>query len=332
MLSLEDGPLSGELRQRGIEVIILPKRRSYDFIFLFSLLRVIARKKIKLLHAHLLITDIYGWIAAKLSRTPFVITFHGKNLMNLKHGKSVFCFVAEHTDRVVFICDNIKEEIRESLRLPLNNCTTIYNGIDLHKSPVTYSPRIFAKNLGIHSSSLVVGSIGSLRPVKGYEILLEAVPSVAEAFPQVNFLIMGDGVLRDSLELKVKGLKLEKNVIFLGHRDDVSKIIRLFDVFVLPSLTEGVSIALLEAMAASRPVVATNVGGNPEVMVSNKTGLLVPPGSPGALSEAIIKLLQDKPMREQMGKAGRKRVVQHFSLEAFVNKHIELYESLVIKG
>lgn len=330
--ALEDGPVSRELRQKGIEVIILPKSRPYDIIFLLKLLHLISKEKVKLIHSHLLITDIYGWLAAKLSRIPIVITIHGKSLLNWKHGNRVFRFVAKRSNKIITVSNSIKDEIVKKLTLPLDNFITIYNGIDLSRFRDMTQDLTLKRHINIEPTSLMVGSIGGLRPVKDYGTLLESMPIVIQEFPEAKFVIVGDGPLKESLELKVKSSKLEKNVTFLGWRRDIPQILSDFDIFVLSSLTEGISISILEAMAMGKPVVATDVGGNPEVVEDDKTGFLAPQGDFQGLANAIIKLLKDKELREAMGRSGRRRVEEKFSLQTFVDKHIQVYDRLVTHG
>jgi glycosyltransferase involved in cell wall biosynthesis len=181
--------------------------------------------------------------------------------------------------------------------------------------------------LGIASTDPVIGVVGSLYPVKGHHHLLAAVPQVLRVYPQATFLIVGKGDLEDSLREEVMRRGLERAVRFLGYREDVPNLLSIMDIFVLPSLSEGLSLALLEAMAAGKPVVATNVGGNPELVRDGVTGFSVPPQDPDAIAGGILSLLGDERRRKIFGDNGRQRVKQYFSLEAMADNYQKLYET-----
>jgi glycosyltransferase involved in cell wall biosynthesis len=175
----------------------------------------------------------------------------------------------------------------------------------------------------------VVGVVGSLTWRKGIEILLQAAPSLFVKHPNCRILLVGDGPLRQHLVHTATQLGISHNVLFAGHHEDVAGILAAIDIFVLPSLREGLGVAVLEAMAAARPVVASRVGGIPESVIDGETGFLVPPGDHEALSRSIIRLLDDPPLREQFGKAGREQVEAKFSVEAMVQQYEALYQELL---
>ncbi len=327
--SLENGMVADQLKKNGIEVMILPKHRPYDLIFLLKLVWLIRKSKIKLIHSNLLISNIYGWMAARLSRIPMVITIHGKSFMHWKYGNKVFRFVAKHSNKIIAVSNNIKEEVIKRLTLPTDNFISIYNGVDLGRFQHKTSSETLKVSLNINSSDPIVGSVGGLRPVKDYQSLLKSFPIVLRKFPKTKFILVGDGPLKKSLKLEVKSLKLENNVLFLGWRTDIPELLAIFDIFALSSKTEGISISILEAMASRLPVIATNVGGNQEVVEDGKTGFLVSQGDFQSLANAIIKLLKDKQLREAMGINSKRRVEEKFSLRTFIDKHIEVYDTLL---
>ena len=175
----------------------------------------------------------------------------------------------------------------------------------------------------------MVGSLGRLHPQKGFSDLLTAFAQVRQRIPSVRLFVAGDGELRDDLEAQARSLGMAAVVTFAGVRADVSEVLAALDVFVLPSLWEGMPNAVLEAMASGLPVVATAVGGTPEVVVDGVTGLLVPPQDPGALAQAIGHLLRDPDLRRRMGRAGRRRVEEHFDVRETVRQVESLYETLL---
>ena len=178
----------------------------------------------------------------------------------------------------------------------------IYNGQDVSPPIGLEEKRCLRAGLGLEEDEQVVGVVGSLYPVKGHEYLLAAIPQVLRFHPHTTFLIVGRGDLRVAEE-EAKQRGLEKHVRFLGFREDVSALLSLMGIFVLPSLSEGLSIALLEAMASGKPVIATDVGGNPEVVVDDETGFLVPPRDADALAAKLLLLLADERYKqEDLGK------------------------------
>jgi len=326
--SLENGPLVQRLIQKNLKIVILPKKRPYDMMFLLKLIHLIRKERIKIIHSHSLISSVYGWIAAKSTHTPLVITLHGKSLFNLKRGNNLFPFLAKHCSKVICVSKDLEKEMKRR-GLSTKKLVVIYNGINLEKFYKRKPTNNLKKELDFNPSDLIVGSVGTLRAVKNYDCLLESVPQVLNKFPNTKFILVGDGPLKNILQKKAETLGISNSVIFLGQRNDIPRILSIFDLFVLPSVTEGISIALLEAMATELPVVATCVGGNPEVVLDNKTGLLIPPKDPDKLAKAIISLLGDKDKRLTMGKEGRKRVEKRFSIQTMVKQYGELYRSLL---
>ncbi|MCR4404994.1 MAG: glycosyltransferase [Candidatus Acetothermia bacterium] len=177
----------------------------------------------------------------------------------------------------------------------------------------------------------IITCVANLRPPKGHEYLIEALRELKERGLEFVALLVGDGPLRERLEESVQSLKLTEQVRFLGSRDhdEIPTILAITDVFVLPSLWEGLPTAIIEAMAAGCPVVGTAVGGMPELVIEGETGFLVPPGDPGALAERLELLLQDPALRNRLGEASADRVREHFSLERMVQQHQALYRALV---
>jgi glycosyltransferase involved in cell wall biosynthesis len=182
-----------------------------------------------------------------------------------------------------------------------------------------------------------VGLIANLRSIKGIKYFIEAASIISKTDSRVKFLIIGEnfnepGCTREEMELFAKKCNVDNNVHFLGKRTDIADIISIMDIGVVASLSEGFSNTILEYMAASKPVVATNVGGNKEAVVHNETGLLVSPESAIALAEAILSILKDKEMAFRYGAAGRKRVEEKFRLEKMIGQYEGLFDSVLVKN
>jgi glycosyltransferase involved in cell wall biosynthesis len=168
--------------------------------------------------------------------------------------------------------------------------------------------------------------VAALAAHKGQRYLVAAAAKVVHELPDTRFLIIGEGELRDQLERQVHDLGLDRHVVLTGFRGDVLGLVRSFDVFVMSSITEGLGSAILEAMACSRPVVATRAGGIPEAVAHEVTGLVVPPQDENALAAAILRLLKSPALRDQYGQAGRQRVIDSFSVDRLVQGTAEVYE------
>ncbi len=289
---------------KGVKPIIIPQlRRNVDplggLIALFKLYRLMRREKPHIVHTHTATAGLLGRLAARLAGVPVILhTFHGHVLHGyfgpLRSKALVWTerFLARLSDRIVTVSEGQRRDLAGYGVVPLQKITVVHLGFEL-------------------------------------EALLDAVARVQERTPAIRLLLVGDGDLRGDLEAQARSLGLSETVTFAGHRTDVPKALAVFDVFVLPSLWEGMPNVVLEAMAAGLPVVATAVGGTPEVVVDGVTGFLVPPRDPDALAEAITRLLRDPDLRRKMGQAGQKRIEQHFSIEETVRQTEALYEALL---
>jgi glycosyltransferase involved in cell wall biosynthesis len=236
-------------------------------------------------------------------------------------------------DKIITVSEAVRRVKIEKSNVSPEKVITIHNGIDtsLFTSHSNTSKQQFRKSLGIPDNVLLLGSVGRLHPSKGFSDLISALVKIKSKLKSVKVIIVGDGKLSNNLKLQVKYDKLSDAIEFIGLRNDVPDILSALDIFVLPSLWEAFGIAILEAMAAGKPVVATSVGGIPEVVIDGETGILVPASDPDALANAIIRLIEDEELRVKMGNAGRKRVLKHFTIQKMVNKTEQLYQELMIE-
>ena len=201
----------------------------------------------------------------------------------------------------------------------------IYNGVAPAQRVTDEEAQKCKAELGISGCYPLLGVVGSLYPVKGHRFLLDAMPEILRRWPEARVLVIGRGELEVALKEQVERLAIGANVHFLGMRQDVPRLLSVLDAFVLPSLSEGLSLALLEAMASGKPVVATLVGGNPELIDHGRTGFLVQPEDARDLASNLVKLLSDPGMMQQFGRQGEERVRQHFSMGQMVDRYRDLY-------
>jgi len=306
-----------------------------DLIAFVKLYRLLKRGRFGIVHTHCSKAGILGRWAARLARAPHIVhTPHG-NIFYGYYGKPfthLFIlmerFSARFTDRIITLTNKGREEhLRFKVGLP-DKFRTIYSGIDLSSFLGQKKERInVKKELGIPLNHRVVGSVARLVPVKDHFTFIKAAPLIAEAFPQVSFLLVGDGPLRNHVESLAAKLGVSQRMVITGMRDDIPRLLSAMDLVVLTSLNEGMGKSLVEAMAMGRAVVATDVGGVAEVVEDGTTGLLVPPSSPHLLAKAVIDLLRDDEKRGSFGQRGKKRVGK-FSAQLMIREIERLYLEL----
>lgn len=326
------GVLANEIEKFGIDVIELEKKRGIDYYATIKLARILREKRIQIIHSHNINAHIHSFLAAKIANTPIIITTkHGaglpfkNSLSKMLWTKSINLF----TDRIVTVSEDIKNILLNDGNINPNKITTIINGINIENYSREIDTRKKKREIGISDEDLIIGNVARLSREKGHNILLEAFSIVLKEVSNARLVLVGDGPLRKNLEDKAKELGIINKINFLGFRHDINELLKIFDVFVLPSITEGISLALLEAMSAGLPIVATNVGGNPEIVIDGQTGLLVPPNDPYSMSKAILKVMDDKNFAKQMGLAGKALAQKQFSIEAMVSQYEQLYQNIL---
>lgn len=332
-LSVE-GPVAAELNQNGVKVKSVPFRGlslPYNLVEVSRqfgrLVKFIRSEGPDIVHGLLFHAYTLGTFAAKVARVPIVIASR-RSLGHFK-GSKPHTVIAERianrmTDLIVANSEAVKKDVVHQENVEPSKVRVIYNGVDPALYDVPADP-VFKASLRIPERAMVVGVIANLIHYKGHRFFLQACEEVKGRIPEARFLLIGDGPLRGELERLAKELHLEEEVLFLGTRRDIPQLLSLMDVAVLPSLEEGFPNAVLEAMAAARPVVASRVGGVPEAVIHGETGLLVPPEEPGALAEAILELLDHPNRAITMGQAARLRIEKEFTLGAFLRQTETLY-------
>jgi len=322
----------GELRRRaaeGMELIDLAPRTEMDLSAAWRLARVVKQLGPDVIHAH----DAHGIAMASLALSIGASSMQGRSAPALvaarrldfhlrrnsfsrwKH-RQVDCYIAaSEAIRQMLIADGV----------PADRTVTVHDGIDVDHV-VAAPPVNVHEAFWLPHQAPVVGNVAALVPHKGQRHLIEAAHLVVREMPDARFVILGEGELREPLERQVREYHLEKHVLLPGFRTDVLGCIKGFDLFVLSSVTEGLGSSLLDAMACSRAIAATSAGGIPEVVVDGENGLLVPPRDHAALAGAIVRLLNDQPLRRQMGEAGLARVRSRFTVERMVAGTADVYE------
>ncbi len=252
-------------------------------------------------------------------RRPYLVaTIHSSRIRS-NEDQQILRELTPHMDRLIAVSKAIEHKLVDEGRTSVP-VTLIYNGVDLqrydHQEPCCTLPEEY----GMEPGSQIVGVVARLEPEKGHPTLLEAWPQVLRAVPDAYLLVVGEGSRRDALEAQARELRIAHRVVFTGRRDDVPAVTAALDVAVLPSYREAQGLTILEAMALSRPVVASNVGGIPEMIEDGVTGLLVPPHDPDALAAAIVRLLRDHSYADILARAGHDLVHDRFCIELMVRR------------
>jgi glycosyltransferase involved in cell wall biosynthesis len=279
-------------------------------------------------HAHLYspVACKDGLIAATLARVPAVVAT-AQLFVELPLSRFMYAqqrLVASVIDRYIAVSHDVATRLRQTFRLPARKIDVVHNGIPLTPFNRPAKTGLRAQWLGSREWPVVL-TIARLHQQKGHCYLLEAAALVPEAL----FVLAGDGPERAKLEAQAHQLGLSNRVLFLGHRQDIPDLLASCDLFVLPSLFEGLPLSILEAMAANKPVVASAIGGNDEAIIHQETGLLVPPAKPAALAAAIRTVLSDSHCGQRLAAAGKARVYRQFSAETMVQRVTQIYEEIL---
>jgi glycosyltransferase involved in cell wall biosynthesis len=298
---------------------------AFDLRWARAFAALVRKERVAVIHAHEFTANSYGSLMGQILGVPVVATVHGKSYYADRLKRRVAYRYVSRVSRMIAVSEDLKDYLVRRTGVAERRVCVIYNGVEASAPPPERASAIRTE-LGLGAFDHVIGAVGSLYPVKGHIHLLRALPDILRACPRTLLLLAGQGELEPGLKAEVAKLRLEEHVKFLGFRGDVPAILTLLDVFVLPSLSEGLSMALLEAMAAARPVVATRVGGNPEVVVDGDTGFLADAESPKALSDQVVRLLLDKTQAARIGERGRSRVHEKFSFRATVDQYQRCYD------
>jgi glycosyltransferase involved in cell wall biosynthesis len=325
-----EGAIGHELRDRGVKLIALHGKGKWDVRVIYRLWRVMRTERPDIVHAFLFLANIAARVIGRLLRVPVVIgSYRGVEIWKSRLYVFVDRLTAGWAHSMTCCSHAVRQDAMARIGGPSEKYVAIYNGVDIARFAGRTS--LTRGRIGLPDGVPAVGVVCRLsEPTKGLTILLEAFARLVRR-PQMEhcrLLVVGDGPARRMLEDLAIRLGLSENVVFAGMRRDVESVMPLVDLFVLPSRYEGFGIAIVEAMAASRPVVASAVGGIPEIVVHGQTGFLVAPGDVGGLVEAMWRVLRHPEQAVLYGLAGLERVRERFSIEATVRRHEELYETL----
>ncbi len=331
------GYYAEKIKNRGISLITLNVDKGISLLknirAIFILIKIIRKEKIKLLHTFLFRANFIGRIAGRLAGVTKVIS----SVRVMEKEKTYHLYFERITsflsDKFIVNSATLKSFVSEKMKINPERIETIYNGIDFLNLPKVEN-RIKRQELGYRENDVLIGTAGRLHKQKGLIYFLQAVKILTQSldYPIVQslrFLIIGDGPERKNLQSEISNLQLENRVQLLGWRTDAQEIISILNIFALSSLWEGTPNVVLEALAYARPVVATEVGGVPEIIENGVQGLLVEPANVQTLAEAIIRLLKNREEAKEMGEKGREKVEKYFTIDKMVRDTEKIYNQLL---
>jgi glycosyltransferase involved in cell wall biosynthesis len=298
-----------------------------------GLIKLIRRERVDMIQSHLLGSNVYCSLAGLVTRKPVVATFHGtvdigesERLKNIKFGAinlGARCIVA--------VSESLRQNIINRTPLSASKTTVIYNGIQASDFQHPHSDALRRQN-GWAREDIIIGSLGNIRQAKGYDILLQAAALLKNKPVTFRFVIAGHGKpgLYDELQKLRNGLGLDGTVHFIGFNDDPAGFLSSLDLFLLPSISEGFSIATIQAMAASLPVIVTRSGGPEEIVTHGENGWIVEAGSPQAIADAIVLLSAREDLCACLAKKGKDHAVSVFDMSVMINSYQRLYDSFQV--
>jgi glycosyltransferase involved in cell wall biosynthesis len=328
IVALSHGSAVRKLERAGFPVLVIEEPD--DAIAVGALTAHLAELRPDVVHNHMFRAETVGTRAVMAlgeigHRRPYVVSTIHSSRIRSEEDRRHLRDLTPHMDQLIAVSRSIEHKLIDEQRVQAP-VRLIYNGVDLsrydHQQPCCTLPEEY----GMEPGSQIVGVVARLEPEKGHPTLLEAWPLVLRAVPDAYLLIVGEGSRREALEAQARELRIAHRVVFTGRRDDVPAVTAALDVAVLPSYREAQGLSILEAMALSRPVVASNVGGIPEMITHGQTGLLVAPHDPAALADAITLLLRDHPYADTLGRAGHDMVHDRFCIQLMVDAIEDIYE------
>jgi len=322
----DGGPLLDELDRDRVHVYPLNKSDSLDYWLFMKLTRILRQEKADVVHCHNFGPLIYGSVAGRLAGARVVYTAHGKySSARLARKRSL---KLGRIDRVVTVSEDSRRVAIEQAGQDPARVETLINGVDVAEFVTRGLRDRVREQLGVAPDAPVFGIVARLTAVKDHAMLLRAFARVRAVRGDAVLLVIGDGELEDELKQSVSAGNFQGSVRMLGARRDVAQLLEAMDVFVLSSYSEGLSITLLEASASGLPIVATNTGGNPEVVADRETGLIVPVQDERAMADAMLWMIDNPQRAHAMGTAGRERVERCFSIATMVTRYEEIYSEV----
>ena len=336
VLTLATNLTSCELSSFLCPLYVFPLTCSYDLNAVrmaIRLLKLIRSESVQIVHSFFETSDLWaGTIVRLASKAKLVSSRRDMGILRSAKHRMAYRVLGPLAHKVLAVSEQVRQFVVAADHTPPQNVVTLYNGLESPDPVAPAAALALRRELGFPATASLITSVGNVRRVKGFDVLIQAAAHVCTFIPEAKFMVVGgvsDRPYYDELLRMVEACGLRDRFKFIGHRDNVFSLLCASDVFVLPSRSEGFSNALLEAMAAGLPCIATGVGGNPEAIQDGETGFLVEPEDSHAMANRICRLLQNPLQAKQIGRAAKKRVAENFSLNVMVERLVAVYESLL---
>ena len=329
-----DSPLVEEFNQMEIERFDLGAKRLIDPPAWLRFTKLLKEEKIDIVSTQDQYSNLFGAFAFWFSKTPIVMTRHvmqepADTFREDVRARLMLWAARYGSHKVIAVSDAVRQNLSKQSGMPFSKIETIYNGIEVERFVLKEGKDAIRKRLGWSADHAIVIMVAVLRRGKGHEVLFDAIPRLQNAIPNVRIKLVGDGELNDSLRQQAE--KFGETVEFLGQRVDIPDLLNASDVLVLPSWSEALPTVLIEAGAASLPVVATKVGGTAEVVLDGQTGFLVEPGDSAEIANNLAKILENPGLARAMGNRAREKVQETFSLQRQAQSMVALFSSVMDK-
>ena len=325
---LGHGPIGEKLEQSGIPVYYLELQNIFDFGIVLRFKKIISDFQPDILVTHLIHADLFGRIFGRLFGIQKIICSQRGKLLQWEFLRIIDRATKSLVTKYIVQTETAKHELMGKLRLPEEKFVVIPNAIDIQEYSFDLDKEEKRRELGLSGDDVIITCVSNLRRGKGHEYLLEAFEGIHTRHPKTKLLIVGDGECRQTLLKQVSPYNSKSSICFLGNRSDVKEILRISDIFILPTLGEGMSNAIMEAMASSLPIITTDLSENRELIENQATGLLIPIKNSSALYQAISLILDDKILRESLGRNAKVFTEQKFSSPKVIKKLENFFESL----
>jgi glycosyltransferase involved in cell wall biosynthesis len=321
------GEFVPEVEKLGIEVILLPqKKQGVDYFSFLKVAKILREKKIDVIHTHNTQPLIDGTLGALLAGVKTIIhTDHSRDFPDKRRYMFAEWLMSHFVHKMVGVSTPTSQDLMAYEKISPRKIVTVLNGIDASNFAVTVDKQKKRRELGITEAGPVIGLGVRLSIQKGITYLLQAMPDIIQRYPDITLLIAGEGDSEEDLKKEAAALGIQNHTRFIGPRLDMPEVLKVLDLYVLPSLWEGLPMVLLEAMAAGCPIVATDVGGNHMAITHGENGSLVESKNPGALAAEILRVLGDEQLRNRYVKRGLELFTTNFSAEAMTAQYENLY-------
>jgi glycosyltransferase involved in cell wall biosynthesis len=330
VLLIKDGWLRQKLQSLDIPTHLVPLERFFSPRWLFTVERIITNGRYDALHAHEFAMNCHAAALSLTCRKPVIATVHGKNYYSDRLYRRLLYRWTSRAGYMVAVSDDIKRFLTERVGARAKRISVIANGIDIQKHAANLNVRrAVRQELNVGEADILIGAVGNLYPVKGHIYLIQAAAKILADFPNAHFVIAGRGGEQLRLQDEIDRLGIAGRFRLLGFREDVDQLLQAMDIFVMPSLSEGMPLSILEAMAAKKVIVASTVGGIPELIESGRNGVLIPPQNPDELASALMILSKNAGVRESIAANAYEEVCRKFAQSNCSEAYLKLYNQML---